>query len=98
MTILYKTDSRDKVLSIMVVNETSPFLEASSPYHELYKTKDKVDFERHTRWFRLYIPFDNMFHDVSEYPIYEEHMQKFKYCYNAKTFEGSVIIYVDSDC
>lgn len=96
--ILYKTDTSHKVLSIMVLGEVDTFIEASSPYHELYKTKDKVDFERHSSWWRLYIPFDNVFHDVSEYPIYEEHMQKFKNCYNVKTYEGSVIIYVDSDC
>ena len=96
--IFYIADASHKVLSIMVINNTDAFIEASSPYHELYKTKkDKVEFERHVRWWRLYIPFDGVFHDVSEFPIWEEHMQKFNNCYNAKTYEGSVVIHVDSD-
>ena len=78
----------------MVTNETSCFfIKASSPYHELYKTDKYVtEFERHLRWWRLYIPFDNMFHDVSLFPIYEEHMQKFKNCYNVINYKGKVIL------
>lgn len=97
--IFYIADASHKVLSIMVtmIEKTRSYIEASSPYHELCRTEKSIIFERHSRWWRLCIPFDGVFHDVTEFPIYEEHMQKFNNCYNAKTYEGSVIIYFGGD-
>ena len=92
MTILYKTDAHGKVLSIMVTNTSADKIESITPYHELRKTNNLVRYDDNGSFWVLFIPFDERFHDVERYNIYEEHMRKFYFhhCYNTK--ERKVIL------